>query len=323
MADIFTVAEEGTMCLCTDHDPARCERLRYQYTAHTCGCTCHRSFVAVVAPPPPTPAPDAGPPGLDPEREAAIRARLVKAHEVVSDLCHGRRRWTMSVPAREDHDPDLLVGAALRDADALLAGLTATREALARCEGERDEIQRWRNEDTLRNTEALADLAQRAEAAERERDSERREREAVHDIWRRFREQLAAVIPGAEHWPMFQSAEAIVSRLQAAERERDEARRGTRCLCTHDCSPALNTCFRCTREEVIEALERADAAEARLRAVEGVYAAAFALDHAWRAMRHTDEVPEKVQALRDALARAARATPPAEAGRPWPKGDRE
>ena len=50
----------------------------------------------------------------------AMRARIGKAHSIVHELCDGTRRWTMSIPAREDYDPDLVISAALRDADDLL-----------------------------------------------------------------------------------------------------------------------------------------------------------------------------------------------------------
>ena len=36
-----------------------------------------------------------------------------RAEKVLDELCEGKREWTMSVPARPDHDPDLIVGEAL------------------------------------------------------------------------------------------------------------------------------------------------------------------------------------------------------------------
>lgn len=50
----------------------------------------------------------------------AIRARIDRAHDKVSALCSGKERWVMHIPAQPDHDADLVIGAALRDADALL-----------------------------------------------------------------------------------------------------------------------------------------------------------------------------------------------------------
>lgn len=51
----------------------------------------------------------------------AIRSRLKAAHTMVSDLCHGRRDWIMSIPAQKDYDPDLVIGASLSDGDKLMA----------------------------------------------------------------------------------------------------------------------------------------------------------------------------------------------------------
>lgn len=58
----------------------------------------------------------------------AIEARIGTAHEMVVALCkprgsEGSREWIMSIPARDDYDPDLVIGAALRDAQLLLARL--------------------------------------------------------------------------------------------------------------------------------------------------------------------------------------------------------
>lgn len=46
--------------------------------------------------------------------------KIAKAHAVVSALCDGTQKWTMSVPARVDSDPDLVISAALRHAEAAL-----------------------------------------------------------------------------------------------------------------------------------------------------------------------------------------------------------
>mgnify|MGYP001614581994 CR=1 FL=1 len=53
----------------------------------------------------------------------AIERRIKLAHEKVSALCHGDERWTMRVPADESYDHDLIIGAALRDADKLLVAV--------------------------------------------------------------------------------------------------------------------------------------------------------------------------------------------------------
>lgn len=68
------------------------------------------------------------------ERIAAIIDRIEKARTVVSDLCHGRRRWTMSVPARPDDDPDLVIAGALDDAHRILSELQPAAPCRV-CEG--------------------------------------------------------------------------------------------------------------------------------------------------------------------------------------------
>lgn len=55
-------------------------------------------------------------------------ARLVdQARQIILELCEGKRRWTMSIPARVDHDPDLVISRALV---ALTTELQEAREAL-------------------------------------------------------------------------------------------------------------------------------------------------------------------------------------------------
>jgi hypothetical protein len=49
-----------------------------------------------------------------------FKAHIDAAHKMVSDLCHRKREWIMSIPARFDYDPDLIIGQALRDADKML-----------------------------------------------------------------------------------------------------------------------------------------------------------------------------------------------------------
>ena len=53
-------------------------------------------------------------------RETALES-ISKAHRVVEELCIGKRRWTMSVPADEENDSDLVITKALMDAKAALA----------------------------------------------------------------------------------------------------------------------------------------------------------------------------------------------------------
>jgi hypothetical protein len=61
------------------------------------------------------------------EELAAIEARNTAAQNMVSDLCQGRRDWMMSIPARPDHDPDLVIGISQRDVPALIAEIRRLR----------------------------------------------------------------------------------------------------------------------------------------------------------------------------------------------------
>ena len=70
--------------------------------------------------------------------EVAVREK--KAHEMVHNLCkprntEGARDWTMSIPVRIDHDPDVVIGVSLRDIPNLIDELKAARELLwgSRC----------------------------------------------------------------------------------------------------------------------------------------------------------------------------------------------
>lgn len=54
------------------------------------------------------------------ERPTAI-GKIDKALQVVADLCDGKQRWTMRIPAEPDSDPDLVIAGALASARALLA----------------------------------------------------------------------------------------------------------------------------------------------------------------------------------------------------------
>ena len=55
----------------------------------------------------------------------AWEAKYKAAREVIGELCDGKRRWTMSVPARPDHDPDLVICDAL---DTMRRALLRTTE---------------------------------------------------------------------------------------------------------------------------------------------------------------------------------------------------
>lgn len=68
----------------------------------------------------------------------AVRERIDKASEVVAELCQGKRRWTMSVPARPNNDPDLLIESGLDAGREVLAALDAARARCAEMEKGRD-----------------------------------------------------------------------------------------------------------------------------------------------------------------------------------------
>jgi hypothetical protein len=50
----------------------------------------------------------------------AVIAKIDAAIAMVPALCDGSKRWTMSVPARPDSDPDLVIAGALQNARALI-----------------------------------------------------------------------------------------------------------------------------------------------------------------------------------------------------------
>lgn len=58
----------------------------------------------------------------------AIERRVNAARAEVSELCHGGKRWLMTIPANEYTDSDLIIGAALRDAHKMLVALRALLE---------------------------------------------------------------------------------------------------------------------------------------------------------------------------------------------------
>lgn len=47
--------------------------------------------------------------------------KIEKAKQMVKDLCSGKERWHMSIPARENDDPDLVIFDALHAAELALA----------------------------------------------------------------------------------------------------------------------------------------------------------------------------------------------------------
>ena len=68
---------------------------------------------------------------------AEMRTDIDAANAEVNALCHGSRRWTMTVPAEPDRDSDLVIARALSDASALLAQLAEEQAKVERLEGEK------------------------------------------------------------------------------------------------------------------------------------------------------------------------------------------
>ena len=68
-------------------------------------------------------------PPITAEELAAIEQRYEAASKMVSALCkprgsEGSREWIMTIPARPDHDPDIVIGSSLGDIPKLLALLS-------------------------------------------------------------------------------------------------------------------------------------------------------------------------------------------------------
>lgn len=69
---------------------------------------------------------------LTDERIAEIRAQFANAMEMIGNLCKrrdeaGSREWVMSIPARPDYDPDLVIAAALDAVPELLREIDRLR----------------------------------------------------------------------------------------------------------------------------------------------------------------------------------------------------
>lgn len=46
-----------------------------------------------------------------------------RVHQWIVDLCSQKRSWVMSIPARPDHDPDILISEMRRRFDAMCAAV--------------------------------------------------------------------------------------------------------------------------------------------------------------------------------------------------------
>lgn len=86
---------------------------------------------------------------------AALRALLARAHDEIANIAEGKRRWTMSIPAKLETDSDLLISSALSGAEKALDALAGAREELAEAQRERDQLGRQQ--------QALLDLCSRRE----------------------------------------------------------------------------------------------------------------------------------------------------------------
>jgi len=81
---------------------------------------------------------DGSPRDMTPER---VRARYEEACQMIADLCKPRthpehRDWTMSIPARPDYDPDLVIRDSLDDIPTLLERVEAAEARAERAEAE-------------------------------------------------------------------------------------------------------------------------------------------------------------------------------------------
>jgi hypothetical protein len=60
-----------------------------------------------------------------------IKSKLSKAHDTVSALCHGGKKWVMHIPAQVNEDPDLIISAGLRAGDEAVRVIECLRCELA------------------------------------------------------------------------------------------------------------------------------------------------------------------------------------------------
>lgn len=67
---------------------------------------------------------------------AEMKRCVAAAHQMVSDLCNKRREWIMSIPSRQDYDPDLVIGEALRCNSRLIAEVERLRAEIAKLKGQ-------------------------------------------------------------------------------------------------------------------------------------------------------------------------------------------
>lgn len=164
----------------------------------------------------------------------AWNEKVRAAHDMVSALCKprgskGSRDWTMSIPARPDHDPDLVI----------TSGLRAAEKEIDRLATENAEL---RKQCAAFHTEASdhyrAFLAANAEL-ERVKKASGYARVALTDEWKKIHDQIQAenaelALRRAETIAM---SDQLASELAAANATLDKLREEFK----HDCG-CLATC---------------------------------------------------------------------------------
>jgi DNA repair exonuclease SbcCD ATPase subunit len=117
----------------------------------------------------------------------AIQARAERAHQEISGICDGSRRWTMRVPVTED-DSDMVLSALVVDVDQLTAAnadltdrLDRTLHELREVAAQRDE-QRAKVEALMVGREALQSRIWLAEECRRLRGERNAARAALADV---------------------------------------------------------------------------------------------------------------------------------------------
>jgi hypothetical protein len=69
--------------------------------------------------------------------ELTVQQQIQKALDLITELNNNRRRWVMSIPARPDYDPDIVIGTALHNA---LATIQEQAARIAQLEHELAEL---------------------------------------------------------------------------------------------------------------------------------------------------------------------------------------
>ena len=97
------------------------------------------------------------------EELQGIEAQIQRAQSMVSALClprgsEGSREWVMSIPARPDHDPDLVVGGGLRGKERLIAEVRRQRSKINETEVALAEYRAWCDAENITEHRAIARL---------------------------------------------------------------------------------------------------------------------------------------------------------------------